>query len=1558
MKKLILFVLVLFTIQGTYSQRRMENLDRGVVAAKVTGGVYVNWRITGQEWHNVGYNLYRDGIKLNATLITGASNYVDAGGALSSIYQVAAVIDGVEQPLSKAVSVQPNPYIEFALHPIPKITGVKDSYYNEYSINDITAADLDGDGEYELIIKRRNEGYTANTTDDKTLAFENKYYTLFDAYKMDGTFLWRIDVGPNLIHNVELDVLAFDFDGDGKAELVTRLSEGSKVLDKNLNVIYEIGDEGNADGDPIPDGKTNYRDSFQSNNSWFEWKGPEYLTLLNGETAEVLDRIDHIQRKQPGYEGGNYWGPDDYKNNASALAHRSTKFHYGAPYLDGKKPSILVTRGIYYRTIMRTYDMDENKKFKLRWEWKSDTGPYCAQGNHNYSIADVDGDGCDEIVYGSMVVNNDGTGLYSTQLGHGDALHVGDFDPYRKGLEVFACLENSPYYGATYRAAEDGKILLQYIAGGDTGRCMAANVSNQYEGAEMWPSSTSSFSASEMRETSFPTGSWNFRIFWDGDLLDELLDHSMNNSLGKGIGNITKYNDATSKWETLLTSEGYYSCNHSKGTPCLQADLFGDWREEVIWRSDDDTKIRIYFTTIPTEHRIYTLMHDMQYRQAIAWQMCGYNQPPHVSYFLGEKEGITLPPPPVIDNQRLVFQSTASSWAMGSTNWKKDGENASYADNSDVLFDVSGHVSGAITLTGNVAPRTMTVNSKDDYSFDMSGGKLSGSMRLMKQGRGAFTFNGNHDYNGVTEIWDGFVNFDGQLINSPVWINLHGELAAKGSLEKGVSMNYGSVLYAGGKETIGALAIGGDLELKNNSIIEFDLANNTSQADKITLTDGKLKLMGGVPVIRINKTNGDLAIGDYVLIVANQGIDGDYSKIKVEGLGSQVGTLSYQGGNVVLTIEAVRGANTITWNGNSSGSIWNIFDQENFTLNSVNTYFVTGDAVVFDNTSSSQSINISEEVSPSSIVINSDNDYTFEGDGKIVGAASLTKSGAGKLTLAKTNDFSGPISVTGGTLSVETFPNLVSNGSIGIIDNNPDNFVINGATLTSNSTGLKVSSRALRIGENGATINTNSNFRWLAPVVGKTLTKTGNSNLAFYGANSIEKLIIDGGSVTIGNSTASAGKDIILGNNTTFTDYGGTTSNFELKDGAAARINLASSSSYTGKLTGNGSLTINIPYVRENLSGDWSAFTGTLNFVTNFVHSSWSTELRLNNTYGLAKANVNVTGKINIHHLSNSNFALGGLNGSSNSTLTMGATWTIGAMNANNTFEGFITEPKDKDGNPTRTGLLTKTGTGALTLSNANDYRGTTTVKSGYLIVANTTGSATGTGTVNVESGATLGGTGYIGGTTSVRNGGFVEAGNGSSTVITEKVGTLTFNGELKIQSGGTIKLNARNRILNPNGKIVVNGAFGIAGELVVEQLDGANFALGKELALFEFNSSVTGQFSKITLPPVADGLMWDTSELLTKGTVKVVVDPNPGVLSTETTVLQIYPNPATDFIMIDLPTTENIMMNVVDITGAVVLAREISSQEKIDVTSLPKGVYILRVNVDGKSYVSKLVKK
>uniref|UniRef100_UPI000463BBEF rhamnogalacturonan lyase n=1 Tax=Bacillus subtilis TaxID=1423 RepID=UPI000463BBEF len=459
-----------------------------------------------------------------------------------------------------------------------------------YSANDASVGDVDGDGQYELILKWDPSNSKDNSQDGYTGD------VLIDAYKLDGTKLWRINLGKNIRAGAHYtQFMVYDLDGDGKAEVAMKTADGTK--DGTGKVI------GNANAD--------YR-----NEQGRVLSGPEYLTVFQGSTGKELVTANF----EPARGNVSDWG-DSYGN-------RVDRFLAGIAYLDGQRPSLIMTRGYYAKTMLVAYNFRDGKLSKL-WTLdssKSGNEAFAGQGNHNLSIADVDGDGKDEIIFGSMAGDHDGKGMYSTGLGHGDALHTGDLDPGRPGLEVFQVHEDkNAKYGLSFRDAATGKILWGVYAGKDVGRGMAADIDPRYPGQEVWANG-SLYSAKGVKIGSGAPSSTNFGIWWDGDLLREQLD---SNRIDKW-----DYQNGVSK--NVLTASGAAANNGTKATPTLQADLLGDWREEVVWRAEDSSALRIYTTTIPTEHRLYTLMHDPVYRLGIAWQNVAYNQPPHTSFFLGD----------------------------------------------------------------------------------------------------------------------------------------------------------------------------------------------------------------------------------------------------------------------------------------------------------------------------------------------------------------------------------------------------------------------------------------------------------------------------------------------------------------------------------------------------------------------------------------------------------------------------------------------------------------------------------------------------------------------------------------------------------------------------------------------------------------------------------------------------------------------------------------------------------------------------------------------------------
>lgn len=578
--------------------RQMEFLDRGVVAVKTGTGVFVSWRLLGTEGSNVSFNVYRDGTKVNASPITNSTNLQDASGTSSSKYTVRAVVGGTEQAASAAASVWGNNYLSVPLS-IPAGGTTPDGVAYTYSANDASAGDLDGDGEYELIVKWD----PSNSKDNSQSGYTGEVF--IDAYKLNGTRLWRISLGKNIRAGAHYtQFMVYDLDGDGKAEVAMKTADGSK----------------DGTGTVIGDASKDYR-----NSSGYVLSGPEFLTIFNGQTGKALSTVNY----EPARGNVSDWG-DNYGN-------RVDRFLAAIAYLDGERPSLVMARGYYTRTVLVAYNW-RNGQLTKQWTFDSNTfgnAGYAGQGNHNLSVADVDGDGKDEIIYGAMAVDDNGKGLYTTGLHHGDAMHLSDLDPDRAGLEVFQVHETPSNAGVEFRDARTGQLIWGIPTTKDIGRGMAADIDPRYKGAEVWADGGLYTAKGQKIGTTLPS-STNFGIWWDGDLLRELLDSNR----------IDKWDYANSKTVNLLTASGVSSNNGTKSTPNLQADLFGDWREEVVWRTSDSSALRIYTTTAVTDKRIYTLMHDPVYRLGIAWQNVAYNQPPHTGFYLGE--GMSTPPVPNI----------------------------------------------------------------------------------------------------------------------------------------------------------------------------------------------------------------------------------------------------------------------------------------------------------------------------------------------------------------------------------------------------------------------------------------------------------------------------------------------------------------------------------------------------------------------------------------------------------------------------------------------------------------------------------------------------------------------------------------------------------------------------------------------------------------------------------------------------------------------------------------------------------------------------------------------
>ena len=598
---------------------QMEYLNRGVVAAKTATGMLVSWRSLATDNENTYFKLYKNGEFVAQINAGEATNYHIDGGTAADVYTVDTFVGTTMTEFANTATVfgtmnsdKHGAYFDINTQK-PADQTMPDGTTCTYTENDCSVGDIDGDGQYEIFVKWDPSNSQDNSKDGYTGT------TFFDCYRLDGTLVWRIDLGINIRSGAHYtQFLVYDFDGDGKCELICKTADGTK----------------DGQGNYIGDKSKDYRSSAGR-----ILTGPEYITLFDGATGKALD----TQNYDPARGTVGDWG-DTYGN-------RVDRFTACVAYLDGEHASACFGRGYYTRSVVAAWDV---KNGKLSKRWTYDTGNNAStagygDGNHHILGADVDGDGKQEVVVGSAVVDDNGKLLYTTSNAHGDAIHIGDFVPSNPGLEIFQCLEDEKHpngkainYGTELRDARTGKALFRETAGGDTGRCVADNLIAGNDGAEMCGSHNgilydcttgkqmTDASGNGMTYSSITKWGQNSVVYWTGVLERAVLDRTMADQYGQG---------------RVFTGDGVTYNNYTKSNACLTCDLMGDWREEMIFRKSDGG-LRVFTTTYSTEYNIYSLMHNPQYRVQVAAQNNGYNQPPHTDYFLGT--GYALPTPPTI----------------------------------------------------------------------------------------------------------------------------------------------------------------------------------------------------------------------------------------------------------------------------------------------------------------------------------------------------------------------------------------------------------------------------------------------------------------------------------------------------------------------------------------------------------------------------------------------------------------------------------------------------------------------------------------------------------------------------------------------------------------------------------------------------------------------------------------------------------------------------------------------------------------------------------------------
>lgn len=1388
----------------TLAQRQPEKLGRAVIALRGVdaGGngtnnwtgstasqVYVGWRLLATDPDGIAFNVYRStnggaAVKLNATPLTSSTNYVDATATLTvaNAYHVRPVIGGIEGAASEAWTLSANSVAQ-PCFTIPLTVFGDGSYY----VHLAWAGDLDGDGYPDLVVNRLpNTGTTI-----KLEAYSTRTRSL----------LWRIDYGANsggIISAGQNDgVTVADFDGDGRSEVVTKTIGGTVF----------------GDGATLPGAGS-----------------AVYLSVVDGLTGAERSRLQI----------------------ATALGAGTDAKNIGVAHLDGIRPSLVV---MTEAKDFVAYDIAPGA-FAISQRWRFDTPAGSYPHGHGFRIGDIDGDGRDEVSDLAMGIDDDGTLLFINELNHGDRFHIADIDPERPGLECFAVQQDNPTQlnYVLYDALTGQMIWRKYAAGMvDNGRGNIGSLDAAYTGQQMWSTSGGQLVDQFGNPvSSTQPGTCNFSIWWDADPLREQLNRQL----------IDKWNGGR-----LLTGYNFNGATYSwRDAVPFYGDILGDWREEIVTDNGAGDTLVIFSTTRVATSRHHTLLQDPQYRADLTLK--GYMQSHHPGFYFGQNMP-RAPRPPFFDGDRTwVGSIAANSWDKSSPRWKTSatgGASSAFADGQSVLFDLSGVASVPVTLAENLAPSRVVVHAPAGQAYTFAGpGSLTGAMSLTKGGQGSLTLAGDHAYTGTTVVSEGTLLAHGQLASASVRVDSRGTFGGSGTVAGPVNLSeLRATLAPGGFGQAGTLTLAGGLSLTNQAIIKFDLsASPTGPKDLVAVT-GNLSNAGmNVVYLDINLLDGALTPGaTYTLLTHTGTFSGNLAAFVPRGIDAYAATISHTGSAITLSIGSLRSADSVTWTGTAANS-WTLGGGTNWSRSGSADIFATGDAVRFDDTGAANTtvyIDNNQTRFPASTVVDASIDYTFAGNGALGGTGGLTKRGTGTLTLTTTNTYTGPTRVEGGVLAV---PSLADGGQaspIGASGGAASKLVLDGGTLR--LTGGSTSTfRGLTVGSSGGAIDLPSSSSLLS--LGGTIagsgvfTKTGPGRLLISAVNTYSGgTVISGGTVVLtasredysptspiqyglgtGSVTLSGGSTLVL-SDTSVGDFDAVDSRcfwpVVVPVGTSGRIDANGRMTFGSSLTGSGDFTFFTPYVRTDVTGNWSAFAGRINVVTDGDGG----DFRIANSAGLANAWLDLAANVWAYSRAGSGTTtinLGALSGAAGSVLNAGtgsglganqpAHWRIGGRNLDTTFAGSIRG----------TSIVTKVGTGTLTLAGANTHTGVTTVSAGKLLLAGG-GSLSGSA-VTAQSGAGFGGAGAVTGNVTFNSGSILLADPAGPLAIT---GNLSFGGAVTVAPAPGANLSAGTRVL-----YTCSGT--VSGAPAFTWASGNAFSA-------TFNTSVPGQVSytlvQIALP-------------------------------------------------------------------------------------------------------------
>ena len=1476
----------------TFAQRLQQKLGRGVVAVYRSGGrsvtsaggtnsSLISWRKLAQEPEGTTYNVYRrsagatEWTKMNASPLK-VTNYAPSSLTSNTEYAVTAIVNGVEgeksNPFLYKTQAWPNVWFDFNFDD-------KIIKRDEYRTKFVWPMDLDGNGEYDAVVVDRlfagavevdpdsEDAETASTTSHK-----------IQAYRLDGTLLWTVDMGPNVnICSGQNDmVLAYDINCDGKCEVIVRSSDGTRFWDKaNETWGKYVGgkDTGDIDGDGIID----YRTQSRRN-------PPFYISVIDGATGAELayNELKYSELTEP--NGGDAYRRDNRSSYMSA-GYGSMEGHYGIAYLDGVHPSL----------IMECEDRDTNKShhgYVLTWDFDWANGqpsnwhhshtwvrnpvrPWCAEF-HQIRILDSDGDGCDEMWAGGYGVNPAQNSFTSTGLEHGDRFIISDIDPEHPGIEGYA-IQQSALLGQCIYDAGTGERLKEWYLPSiyDVGRGSCMDVDPNHKGYEIYSFTDDYLYDCKGDATGETRSQWGIStcfegLWWNGDLLREELSSPGGSNYGTNLM-VTTVRGKSRLVE--FSQESSWNAEGATGTrPAFMGDITGDWREEVILAKQNDSHSQGlvgYTTNLSTNYSIYCLQQDPHYRGDCTTR--GYYQHPNTSFYLGVD--MPMPPLPPVLEAELRYQSGAwSNGAAGFTSYDQTASQA-YADGKSVIFDITGNNAAPIAITGEVKPSaTYLMNPKGkDYVLN---GTIAGEGIVVKSQQGTATLNGDLKTTGLTIVSEGVLALNGAVTGDL-------ELRAKGTLAGNAVLN-GAVTFEGGLNyegcrlspgtadaPFGVMTFNKDLTLTGDVFVELNLQTKDEvKTDKVVvngdLTFKKTNTLTVVPSESVPEA------GEYVLMECMGTLTADVQNIKVRGLVGLNYAVEVRDKQLVLVVRGMRDAATnVLWTGVESGN-WD-YQASNFSLNNEATSFVANDEVVFPESATQRTVNLTDKMVTNGVrFTHSSGTYTFNGDGGFSGEGDFIVDGKGAVVLNATkSDYTGKTILNQGTVTVKNLEKAGIESCFGA----GSRIEMGKATLIINNTNA-ASDRNVVLNDS-ATINVPSGTATLQSAVtgSGVLVKTGGGqlNLNYGGVNNYTSTVLNAGTLSQGAWNGTFGRSgsaievtgnatIRIFNNNSTSAVPTLTNAIRIQKGKTLTVGTGQRCKIQGTLSGEGTYKISFPYVRGDFETNCSAFEGTLE-VSDGGRGNFRVTKALDLSKGTLKLNAGVyAAGFASQGGSETSFThkIGSLTSSATDCTLSTGTWNVGYLGNNDTYAGVFS------------GTLNKYGEGSLTLTGAST--GALNIYEGTVVAGNTSKSIT-TGTTTVRNGGLLEGSGQVQNVT-VQNGGTLGAGKGSAVTV----GTLTVNGNLTMSSGSTLRVRTRSTATRTScDAFKVAGNVRLTSPVIVlsELTSNYSYVDDAELKVFTGDGTITIT-GEVTLQPATPkaGYLWDTSALATEGIIRVVPDP------------------------------------------------------------------------------------